>query len=124
MTLHVIAADTNLSQAIKVGRPLEDVVRAMQTYYFDTNYHGYAYAVCGTNAVPGVSYTMTIMDCEFHPRIGGLLGDMVATRVATNSTKLELLVRSEFGFPKESDNARVIKQEIVRTLERIAKIAE
>jgi hypothetical protein len=124
MTLHVISADTNLSQAIKVGRPLEDVVRAMQTYYFDTNYHGNVSAVYGTNAVPGISYTMTIMDCAFHPRIGGLWGDLVATRVATNSTKLELIVRSEFGFPRESEIARDIKQEVVRTLERIAKIAE
>lgn len=120
MTIHAVAADTNLNQSLMVARPLEDVARAMRTYYNDTNYHGYAYAVHSTNAVPGVSYTMNISDCCFHGKIGVLFGKMVATQAATNSTKLELLVDSQ--FPK--DTATLIKPEITKTLERIAKIAE
>ena len=122
MTVRVIAADTNLDQSITVERPLDDVIGAMQTYYYGTNYHGFACAVYSTNAVPGVSYTLGIADCAFHPSIGGLFGEMVATRVTTHSTKLELLVKNE--VPKDATTAASLKQAISRTLERIAKIAE
>ena len=117
-----IAADTNLNQSITVERPLDDVIGAMQTYYYNTNYHGYAYAVYSTNAVPGISYTMGLADCAFHPSIGGLFGEMVASCVATNSTRLELIVKNE--VPKNAATAAALKQAISRTLERIAKIAE
>jgi hypothetical protein len=96
----------------------------MQVYYYDTNYHGGACAVTCTNAVPGVRYTLTIMDCAFHPRIGGLWAEMVATRVATNSSKLEMVVLGDYQFPKESDTASLIKHAIAGTLERVAQIAE
>jgi hypothetical protein len=106
-----------------VERPLEDVVRAMQIYYHDTNYHGNAYAVTGTNEVPGVSYTLMIGDCAFDYRIGGLLGDMVATRVSTDSTKLQMIVKSEYRvYPTNTINS--VKKTIARTLEQVAKIAE
>src|SRR5262249_23030304 len=122
MSLHAMEVNTNLSQSIKVERPLEEVVRAMQIYYYETNYHGYAQAVSRTNAVRGVSYTMTIADCAFDVRVGGVLGEMVATSVATNSTKLEFLVWS--GFSKESEAGIAVKQGVAKTLERIARIAE
>jgi hypothetical protein len=122
MAMRCIAADTNLSQSITVGRPLADVVGAMQTYYYSTNYHGFASAVCSTNMVPGVSYTLGIADCAFSPRIGGLFGKMVATRATADSTKLELVVENE--TPKDSSTVASLKQTISKTLERIAKIAE
>jgi len=122
MAMHVIAADTNLNQSITVERPLGDVIGAMQTYYCNTNYHGFAYAVYSTNAVPGVSYTFGIADCAFDPSIGGLMGEMVATRVTADSTKLELIVKNE--IPKDSSTAASIKQTISKTLGRVAKIAE
>jgi hypothetical protein len=122
MAVRVIAADTNLNQSIKVERPLDDVIGAMQTYYFSTNYHGFAYAVYSTNAVPGVSYRFGIADCAFHPSIGGLYGEMSATRATASSTKLELIVKNE--IPKDSSTAASLKQTISKTLERVAKIAE
>jgi hypothetical protein len=121
MADHVCAADTNLNQSITVERPLDDVIGAMQTYYYSTNYHGLAYAVCSTNSVPGVSYTFGIADCAFNPSIGGLWGEMVATRATADSTKLELVVKSD--FPND-DSMTSVKKTISKTLERIAKIAE
>jgi hypothetical protein len=122
MAVRVIAADTSLNQSITVGRPLADVVGAMQTYYYSTNYHGFASAVYSTNAVPGVSYTFGIADCAFSAHIGALFGDMVATRVTADSTKLKLVVKNE--IPNDSSTAASIKQTISKTLERVAKIAE
>jgi hypothetical protein len=122
ITLRVIAADTNLNQSITVQRPLNDVIGAMQTYYFSTNYHGFASAVYSTNAVPGVSYTLGIADCAFNAHIGGLFGEMVATRDTAASTKLELVVKIE--IPKDSITTASVKQTISKTLERVAKIAE
>lgn len=122
MAVRVIAADINLNQSITVERPLADVVGAMQTYYYSTNYHGFASAVYSTNTVPGVSYTYGIADCAFNPSIGALMGEMVATRVTADSTKLELVVKSE--IPKDSSTAASIKQTISKTLGRVAKIAE
>ncbi len=122
VAMRVIAADTNLSQSITVKRPLKGVIGAMQTYYYNTNYHGFASAVFSTNAVPGVSYTLGIADCAFSAHIGGLFGEMVATRATTDSTKLELVVKNE--IPKDSSTAASLRQTISKTLERVAKIAE
>lgn len=122
MTFSGIAADTNLNQSITMERPLGDVIGAMQTYYYNTNYHGFAYAVYSTNEVPGVSYTFGIMDCAFSSSIGALRGEIVATRVAANSTKLELIVKNE--APKDPNRAASLRRTISKTLERVAKIAE
>jgi hypothetical protein len=122
MAARVIAADTNLNQSITVERPLDDVIEAMHTYYYSTNYHGFASAVNSTNAVPGVSYTLGIEDCAFNQKIGVLEGEMVATRVTADSTKLELIVKNE--IPKDSSTAASLKQTISKTLERVSKIAE
>ena len=113
--------NTNLSQSIIVPRFLDDVVQAMQTYYFSTNYHGFAHAVGSTNAVAGVSYTFGLADCAFSP-VGVLWGDMTATRVTSNSTKLELLVGN--NALKDPKAITVFKRNVSRTLGQIAKIAE
>src|SRR5215469_9523227 len=102
MAVRVSAADTNLNQSITIKRPLGDVIRAMQTYYFSTNYHGPACAVFGTNAVPGVSYSYWLMDCAFDSSVGALNGNMVATRLTRSSTKLELVVNNPPTDPKAS----------------------
>jgi hypothetical protein len=114
--------DTDLNQSITVERPLDDLIYAMQTYYFSTKYHGLSYAVYSTNAVLGVSYTFGIADCAFHPSIGGLYGEMIAAHATASSTKLEMVVKNE--FPKDSNTAASIKLTISKTLERVAKIAE
>jgi hypothetical protein len=119
MAVRVSAADTNLNQSIIVARPLDDVIRAMQTYYFSTNYHGPAYAVFSTKAVPGVSYTYGIVDCAFDSSVGALNGGMVATRLTASSTRLELVVNNPPSDPKPS-----FKRSVSRTLEWVAKIAE
>ncbi len=122
MALRVSAADTNFNQSITVQRPLDDVVRAMQTYYFSTNYHGFASAVFSTNLVPGVSYSLVLADCAFSGGVGLLGGDMVATRVTTSSTKLELIVRTP--TPKDLGDTASFKRAVSRTLEQVEKIAE
>jgi hypothetical protein len=118
MAANVSAADTNLNQSIIVARPLDDVVQAMQTYYFSTKYHGPAHAVFSTNAVPGASYTYGIVDCAFDSSVGALAGDMVATRLTASSTRLELVVKNPPSDPKPS-----FKRSVSRTLEWVAKIA-
>ena len=122
MMVRAIAADTNLNQSVTVERPLEDVVRAIQTYYSSTNYHGFANAVYRTNTVPGVSYTFSLANCAFDRSVGVLAGDMVATRVTANSTRLELIVST----PTQRDLGDTVtfKKSVARTLERVAKIAE
>ena len=122
MTVRVSAADTNLNQSITVERPLDDVVRAMQTYYFSTKYHGFSHAVYQTNAVAGVSYSLGLADCTFSGGVGLLGGDMVATRVAASSTRLELMVRNP--APKDLGDTASFKRAVSRTLEQVAKIAE
>jgi hypothetical protein len=118
LALRVSAADTNLNQSITVERPLDDVVRAMQTYYFSTNLS----VVCSTNAVPGVSYSLGIADCNFSGSL--FAGEMVATHVTASSTRLEFTVRA-VSTPAPKDLGEVsVKQNILRTLERVAQIAK
>lgn len=118
----VSAADANLNQSITVERPLDDVIAAMQTYYFGTNPDYGFEAVCGTNSVPGVSYTFKIMDCAFDRGVGLFDGKMIATRISTNSTRLELL--SNAPTPQDSDAVTSLKHGMSRALEHVAKIAE
>ena len=121
ITLRGSAADTNLNQSITVERPLEAVALAMQTYYFNTN--GNVHGVWRTNVVPGVSYSFELADCVFGGGVGVLMGDMVATRVTTNSTKLELVIR--FPTPKDDvANTAAFRNAVSQTLNRVAKTAE
>ena len=122
MTVRVIAADTNLNQSITVARPLDNVIGAMQTYYYSTNYHGFASAVHSTNAVPEISYTLGLWDCAFHRSVGVLDAEMVATRITASATKLEMVVKTP--APQDSNTVTSLKQTISKTLERVAKIAE
>ena len=119
--VNATAADTNLNQSITVQRPLDDVIEAMHTYYFSTNYHGFEHAVYSTNAVPGMSYSYKIADCAFSG-VGPLGGDMVATRISASSTKLEL--RVDNSTPQDPRAAATYKKAISRNLDRIAKIAQ
>lgn len=120
MAFRVIAADPNLNQSVTVERPLHEVIRAMQTYYYDTNYHGHAFAVHSTNAVPGVSYSFGLWDCAFGTSM--LDAEMVATKVSARSTKLELVVKTK--APEDAKAAETFKRGVTKTLERVAKIAE
>lgn len=122
IAFRAFAADTNLSQTVTVERPLNEVIRAMQTYYYDTNYHGHASAVHSTNAVPGVSYSLGLWDCAFGAIDGMLDGEMVATRISASSTKLDLVVKTK--RPKDTKAAEAFERCVTRTLERVAKIAE
>ena len=122
MAFHVIAADTNLNQSVTVERPLDRVIQAMQTYYYDTNYHGYASAVHSTNSVPEVSYSLGLWDCAFGTSVGMLDGEIVATRISARTTKLELVVKTR--SPEDTKAAESFKRGVTKTLERVAKIAE
>jgi hypothetical protein len=121
ITLPGRAADTNLNQSITVERPLEAVALAMQTYYFRT--HANVHGVYRTNIVPGVSYSFELADCVFGAGVGVLMGEMVATRVSTNSTKLELVISEP--TPKEDvANTTAFRDAVSQTLKRVAKTAE
>lgn len=113
--------ETNLVHAVTINRPLDDVMAAMQTYYFSTNYHRFAMAVYRTNAAPGVSYTFKILDCAFDRNIGVFGGEMIATRINTNSTRLELL----FTGPVPEDSNKMLSVELAmsRTLDHVSKLA-
>jgi hypothetical protein len=120
MAIRASAETTNLNESITIERPLADVVRAMHTYYFSTNYHGFSHAVHSTNEVKGVSYTLGLWDCVFSASVGMLDGEIVATRVLANSTRLNLIARC----PEDSKAAESFKRAVTNTLARIAKIAE
>jgi hypothetical protein len=122
LNLGVSPVETNLIRVVTVDQPLDDVMVAMQTWYFSTNYHGPASAVYRTNAVPGVSYTFKIADCAFNGDIGVFWGDMVATQITTNSTKLELI--SNGPLPPEADKMTAVKRTMSLTLDHVAKLAE
>jgi hypothetical protein len=122
MAVSVTAADTNLNQSITVERPLEDVIRAMQAYYFSTNHQGSASAVSSTNAVPGVSYTLGVEDCAFDPIVGTIAGDMIATRVTARSTRLEFVFKH--AVLTHIATRESSRQAISKTLGWVSKIAE
>lgn len=119
--LNLYAEPTNVIQTVTINRPLDEVIAAMQTYYFSTNYHRSASAVYGTNAVPGVSYTFKIADCAFDQNIGVFGGKMTATRINTDSTKLELFWTGP--VPQDSKNSTSVKQIMSRTLDYVSKLA-
>jgi len=122
LQLGVSPAITNLSQSVVIDRPLDDVIKAMQTWYFSTNYHGWSRSIYETNAVPGVSYTFKIMDCTFPNETGVFGGEMAAIRLTPDSTKLVL--RSNDSLTQSANTIPRTERGMSLTLNHVAKLAE
>lgn len=122
------AEATNLTATLSVDRPLAGVVSAIHVYYTSmTNEPGfYIYQtnrISGlTNNAPGGSYDLNVFDCEFRTSTGLFHGDLVATSIATNVTRLDLV--SHIPLPDDAGLAARQKEHARTILIQIARIAE
>ena len=122
--LHARAEDTNLLSSRSVKRPLADVKQAILSYGSDTTNHGGFY-IAHINDVPGVSYEVTLLDCRYELITGKLLfnGEIVATSVGTNATRLEVRVPL-LWLPKDPAERARIQKHLSAMADQIGAIVE
>ena len=124
--LHAWAEDTNLVASRSVARPLPDVRQAILSYGLDTTNHPGFYILHPNDGdVPGVSYKVNLLDCRYELIPGKMLfnGDVVATSIGTNATRLEVRVPL-LPSPKDSTERARIKKHLSAMADQIVTIIE
>src|SRR3954471_8285572 len=82
--------NTNLAAVRVVDRPLAAVKQAVLSYGTNTAKNG-GYFLLLVKDVPEVTYETTLLDCRYELIRGKLLfnGDILATSVSSNATRLQ-----------------------------------